>query len=80
MRTIPRDLFNQANLLENLGRLYIALEENGLEHIMKDDEPLRDSFEMIVDEGGNTQSIEGVYVEVQGERFYPYRTINSRER
>ena len=35
-RVIPRDLFNEANLLKNLGRLYLNLETLNLERVNLD--------------------------------------------
>jgi len=80
MRTIPRDLFNQANLLENLGHLYIELETIAKENILVDEDPERDSFEMSVDGYSNSQSIKSIFIKVNGENQSVYRYINSRER
>lgn len=80
MRTIPRDLFNQANLMENIARLYIALEEKAKEGILVDDTPDKDSFTMSVDEHNNTQEIEYIFLNIEDERKSIFRYINSRER
>lgn len=79
-RVYPRDIFNQANLLENLGHLYIELENLNLEKLFVDQNSEEESFEMIVSGMDNTQSIKGLYLKMDGELCSPWRSINSRER
>lgn len=74
-RVIPRDLFNEANLLKCYGRIFINLETCGavdatLEH---DGE----AFDVVQDEDG-CLSIANVDFIIRGERQVLYRPLNSR--
>lgn len=80
MRTIPRDLFNQANLLENMGKLYIALEKYNLQDSIEDYDWEKDSFEMVIDEDNARAHIQGVCLLTEHGEYSLYRNINARER
>lgn len=72
-RVIPRDLFNEANLLKCYGKLYIELEKLGLEHILlhHNKEQL---FNVCQDESG-CLSINDIYIK----DIELFRPLNSRE-
>ncbi len=72
-RVIPRDLFNEGNLLKCYGKLYIELEKIGLENLLKHfnkDTP----FEVTQDESGCLY-IDNLYINYI--KFF--RPLNSRE-
>lgn len=71
-RVIPRDLFNEANLLKCYGMLYIELEKIGKEKILYGGDT-EDPFEVVQDESGFTY-LRNVYI--VGLQFY--RPLNSR--
>lgn len=73
-RVIPRDLFNEANLLKCYGALEISLEPYGyaLEH---DGE----GFLIIQDETSGALSVENLWLTVRGCDYRFTRPLNSRE-
>jgi hypothetical protein len=76
-RVIPRDLFNEANLLKCYGRIYIVLERMDLPHVELEHDG--GSFEVEQDESSGSITISNVHLRV-GERFVPLsRPMNSRE-
>ena len=68
IRVIPRDLFNEGNLLKCYGRLYLNLEyEYG------------DSFEVVQDENDGSITLLYVKLVVRGQYYPLRRPLNSRE-
>lgn len=75
-RVIPRDLFNDANLLKCYGALYIALENNDSLDITMDHHD--DTFDIEQTEDGGTY-IANIVVSFQGEPMRLERPMNSRK-
>lgn len=77
VRVIPRDLFNEANLLKCYGRIYINLEvlnfpEVSLVHA-------GDAFDIRQDESSGDLYVENVRLMVRGEPCRLQRRLNSRQ-
>lgn len=77
-RVVPRDLFNDVNLLKNLGRLYILTEH--LPNVSLDipDYESDEDFEIEQDEDGNT-FVSNICFTVDGEEIELFRPMNSRK-
>lgn len=79
VRVIPRDLFNEANLLKCYGQLYLNLETwNGgrVELVaLEDGEP----FDIRQDQNSGALSIVNVQLIVRGEACALERPLNSRQ-
>lgn len=88
-RVIPRDLFNEGNLLKCMGRLWIEL-DNRRDHkgvllgCDDDGQPLRDDdysgqpFEVIQNEATGGISLANLFLYVGGRRAHLERPLNSR--
>ncbi len=85
-RVIPRDLFNEANLLKCLGRLWLCLDQvrdhsatlgthNGYDPGDHDGEP----FAIVQNEDDGSISVANFPFTVRGTRFFLSRPLNSRE-
>jgi hypothetical protein len=76
-RTIPRDLFNEANLLKCYGQLYLKAEHwpEGLIELKHDDEP----FDVVMDEGDGDIWIDNIQLYIHGKLRLLRRSLNSRE-
>lgn len=74
-RVIPRDLFNEANLLKCYGQIYIQLEQIGLQDnlIHEDDE-----FEVQQTINGEL-TVNNIFLEANEREYRFYRPLNSRE-
>lgn len=77
LRVIPRDLFNEANLLKCLGRIYINLEnmarvENCV--LVHDDE----AFDIDQNEATGGLFVRNVWLRAHGKDYYFERPLNSR--
>ena len=73
-RVIPRDLFNESNLLKCMGRLYICLEGEGMAALDNDG----GAFHVEQDESGDI-FIANVWLTVRDEPVHLSRPLNSRE-
>lgn len=75
-RVIPRDLFNEANLLKCYGRIYINLETAGLDNVelVHDGEP----FDIQQDENSGDIFVANVVLEAAGKPCRLHRPLNSR--
>lgn len=75
-RVIPRDLFNEANLLKCFGTLYLRLETLAIEGVSleHDDE----AFDIDQDENTGGLYIRNVALIVRGQRMGMWRPLNSR--
>lgn len=77
-RVLPRDLFNEANLLKNYARLWILLNESNqiigqiLEHSA-------DTFDIQQNESSGGLTIANLTFVVKGETYVLERPLNSRE-
>lgn len=79
IRIIPRDLFNDANLLKCLGALWIKL-DNWRDHDARlEKEPDHTAFDIQQNEAdGSTECVNVIFTR-RGERFPLIRPMNSRE-
>lgn len=78
-RIIPRDLFNEADLLKCLGRLYIAL-DNLHDHkaLFAEDEDGVERFVIEQDESSGGIYVENLTFVIKGEPHQLYRPLNAR--
>lgn len=74
-RVIPRDLFNEGNLLKCLGRVYLNLEVLGRESMLTHD---GEEFSIDQDENGSL-IVTNVMLMRDGQEFAFRRPLNSRE-
>jgi hypothetical protein len=75
-RIIPRDLFNEGNLLKCLGQLYIKLETAGKHHAMFDEDT--DDFAIEQDQNDGSISATGVVFSIRRCKMRLYRPLNAR--
>lgn len=75
-RVIPRDLFNEANLLKCFGTLYLRLEALAIEGVSleHDDE----AFDIDQDENTGGLHVRNVALIVRGQKMEMWRPLNSR--
>lgn len=76
-RVIPRDLFNEGNLLKCYGRLYLELEKLGLQDYLvhrADD----DVFRVRQNEADGSLTLQNVILVVRGHQITLRRPLNSR--
>jgi len=76
-RVIPRDLFNEANLLKCYGRIYINLERAELPHVELDHDG--EPFNIQQDSSSGAIYVENVKLKVNGKALRLERPLNSRE-
>lgn len=77
LRVIPRDLFNEANLLKCLGQLYLELERVNIPNakLVHDHE----SFDVGQDSNDGSISAHNVILVTNGVPYFLWRPLNSRE-
>lgn len=73
-RVIPRDLFNEANLLKCYGHLYILTEGNPNAHFAED---FVDSFDIVQDDDGGL-IVQNLPFVIRGVEYELRRPLNSR--
>lgn len=78
-RVIPRDLFNEANLLKCLGQLQLALEPHWGHDAAFDEEACENGFEVEQDPGDGSISVVSLPFKVMGRAVRLYRPLNSRQ-
>ena len=78
IRVIPRDLFNEANLLKCYGQLYLNLENTICDYELSNDETSCDGFNVVQDETDGSIRIENIYFFVRGSMVRLMRPLNSR--
>ena len=76
-RVIPRDLFNEANLLKCYGRIYINLEVTNAPGVVL--EHVGGPFVVIADYYSGDLSVENVKLLINGTELKLFRPLNSRE-
>lgn len=76
LRVIPRDLFNEGNLLKCYGRLYIVTEGNPCAHFPED---AVDSFDVVQREDDGYLFIDNLPFQIGENRYRLVRPLNSRE-
>lgn len=77
IRVIPRDLFNEANLLKCLGRIFINLESADLPNVELAHDG--EAFDVQMDESSGALYARNVVLIVRGEPCRLERPLNSRE-
>ena len=75
-RVIPRDLFNDANLLMNLGKLYLKLESLGLSDNLESN---GQQYDIYSDIDGETYVDNITLSDVNGDYISLQRPLNSRD-
>lgn len=80
-RVIPRDLFNEANLLKCLGRVSLLILDNAAPSGIKlEYEPETEGFEVAMNEDDGSICVPSLLLfRKDGEFATPYRPMNSRE-
>lgn len=78
IRIIPRDLFNEGNLLKCYGRLYLNLETANAPGVWLEHE-FGDAFEIDQDQDDGSITIVNVKLQVRGQYYALRRPLNSRE-
>lgn len=78
-RVIPRDLFNEADLLKCYGQLYLVSGKHINLLLDFDDEDSEEPFAVRQDPGDGSLSIDNINFYVNGIRVALFRPINSRE-
>ncbi|MFK4706053.1 hypothetical protein ABIC83_002892 [Roseateles asaccharophilus] len=76
-RVIPRDLFNEANLLKCYGRIYICLEPFAIPGVML--EHVGQTFDVEQDPSSGNLYVANIHLNVHGTRYRLERPLNSRE-
>lgn len=77
-RVIPRDLFNEADLLKMLGKLWLRTE--GYDTVeMELTDGGRQGFRIEQDQGDGSIFAENVRFAVKGKSYHLYRPLNTRE-
>lgn len=75
-RVIPRDLFNESNLLKCLGKLYLCLETVNLSGVELEHDG--EAFDIDQDESTGGLFVRNVVLIVRGEKMNLWRPLNSR--
>lgn len=78
-RVLPRDLFNEGNLLTNIGRLWILLDET-LGHKASIIEEDVDHFDIVQNQATGGLTVRNLTLMINGNRYYIERPMNSREK
>lgn len=82
LRVIPRDLFNEADLLKCCGRLWICLDNLGdANAVLGDDDGEHDGspFDIQQDEGSGALTVANLRFLIHGRPWRLTRPLNSRE-
>lgn len=79
-RVIPRDLFNEANLLKCYGKLWIALESRRYDATLSDDDlPRETPFHIVQSQDDGSLTIDNLAFKIKGELYRLWRPSNSRD-
>lgn len=77
LRVIPRDLFNEGNLLKCYGQLYLNLEKMGLQDCLAYTDG--GAFNVVQDDSDGSIYLLNVHLIVRGELIPLRRPLNSRD-
>ena len=78
---MPRDLFNQGNLLTNYGRLYLELEKHRLEELLEQNVGTESEFIVGMNyQSGATWIANVILYSKDGHEIPLIRNVNSREK
>ncbi len=75
-REIPRDLFNEANLLKCYGKVYLEIERLGLQDVKLDHDG--QPFMVAQDQSSGDLTISNVRLMIRGQQCPLFRPLNSR--
>lgn len=78
-RVVPRDLFNESNLLKCYGGLYIKLDDMGIGGVALVESEPGAPFRIVQDPSDGSLFVENVNLYVRGKCVHLYRPLNSRE-
>lgn len=76
-RVIPRDLFNDADLLKCIGRLWILTD--GIDGVFWTNPQARESFQIFQNDDDGSTYVQNVTLYIRNERCRLSRPLNSRE-
>jgi hypothetical protein len=79
IRVIPRDLFNEANLLKCLGQLYIKIESVGMTHVAQFGEGHLSHFEISQDPSDGSIYVANLPFLIRDKHYHLSRPLNSRQ-
>jgi hypothetical protein len=79
LRVIPRDLFNEADLLKCLGRLWINLEHLGKEHFLVHVDHTIEHFDIDQNETTGGIYVNNVQLTINDVEYFLERPLNSRQ-
>lgn len=77
VRVLPRDLFNEADLLKCLGRLWILLDSNRRHDAQIVEEEV-DAFDIVQDENSGAIEVRNLTFTIRGVKHRLVRPLNSR--
>lgn len=80
MRVIPRDLFNEASLLNCYGRIYILLEKEEEELDARFNVEKTNMFDILQDSSSGCLTIDNLKLMVRGKPCELERPLNTREK
>lgn len=78
-RVIPRDFFNEANLLKCYGQMWLNLERLNLRDVALEQDEDGGPFQVVQDDDSGATRLGNVYFVVVGAQFALHRPLNSRE-
>lgn len=79
LRVIPRDLFNEANLLKCYGQLALQLEFHNIQGVAMEHHCEHDKFDVYQNQDDGSLSIGNVSLTVRGEACVLFRPLNSHQ-
>jgi hypothetical protein len=74
-RVLPRDLFNEANLLKCYGKLWILFEGDPSSGFEEADAPM---FDIMQDASDGSLTVANLHFRINGQRYHLSRPLNSR--
>lgn len=78
-REIPRDLFNEAKLLKQLGKIELIINHTGPNKIGLKSEWDREPFDIRQDQGDGSIFVANYHLMLDGEEIHLYNPLNARE-
>ena len=79
IRVIPRDLFNEANLLKCIGQLYIKIESIGFTHVAQFSEGHLSHFQIEQDPSDGSIYVANLQFQIGNRHYHLSRPLNSRQ-
>lgn len=79
VRVIPRDLFNEGNLLKCLGRLWCLLDESRGHNARLIESHAGDPFRIEQSDADGSISVANLHFHIAGKKWHLSRPLNSRE-